>query len=363
MHAPKWALRFFVCKMKNWQNTLIAPTIALRSALQTINDVGCQIALVVDQDRRLLGTLSDGDVRRALLRGVTLDTPVSEAMHKTPTVAHDGDDREARLGLIKRLGLHQLPIVDSLGHVVGLEIVDDYLHTAIREEPVVIMAGGLGSRLKELTRDIPKPMLNVGSRPILETIVRSFSEQGFRRFYFAVNYKADQIEKHFGDGSRFGIEVNYLREKQRMGTAGALSLLPSELALPVIVTNADLLTKSDYVSMIDNHLASGADATMGVRKYEMQVPFGVVQEQDGRISGISEKPVHQFLVSAGMYVLSPSALKLVPRDQFFDMPTLFESIAEQGLYARSHHIDGYWLDIGQPSDFERANHDFHEVFR
>lgn len=363
MHALKRALRFFVCKMKNWKNTLIAPTHTLRAALQTINDVGCQMALVVDQDRRLLGTLSDGDVRRALLSGVTLDTPVSEAMHTNPTVVHDGDDRETRLGLIKRLGLHQLPIVDNKGHVVGLEIVDDYLQVPIREESVVIMAGGLGSRLKELTRDTPKPMLKVGSRPILETIVRAFSEQGFRRFYFAVNYKADQIENHFGDGSRFGIDVNYLREQQRMGTAGALSLLPAELEHPIVVTNADLLSRADYVSMIENHLSTGADATMGVRKYEMQVPFGVVQEQDGRISSIFEKPVHQFMVSAGMYVLSPSVVKLVPRDQFYDMPTLFESIADQGLYARSYHIDGYWLDIGQPSDFERANHDFHEVFR
>lgn len=349
--------------MKSWENTLIAPTLALRAALQTINDVGCQMALVVDQNRRLLGTLSDGDIRRALLRGLTLDMPVSEAMHTTPTVVHDRDDRKTRLGLIKRLGLHQLPIVDNQGHVVGLEIVDDYLQVHIREETVVIMAGGLGSRLKELTRDTPKPMLNVGSRPILETIVLSFSEQGFRHFYFAVNYKADQIESHFGDGSRFGIELKYLREQQRMGTAGALSLLPAELEHPIVVTNADLLTRVDYVSMVDNHLSAGADATMGVRKYEMQVPFGVIQEQDGRISSIFEKPVHQFMVSAGVYVLSPSVLKLVPRDQFFDMPTLFESISEQGLYARSHHIDGYWLDIGQPSDFERANHDFHEIFR
>jgi NDP-sugar pyrophosphorylase family protein len=321
------------------------------------------MALVVDNDRRLLGTLSDGDARRALLRGVTLDTPVSEAMHTTPTVVHNHDDRETRLGLIRRRGLHQLPIVDNRGHVVGLEVVDDYLHVPAREESVVIMAGGLGSRLKELTRETPKPMLNVGSRPILETIVRSFSEQGFRRFYLAVNYKAEQIEAYFGDGSNFGIEVHYLREQKRLGTAGALSLLPAELVHPIVVTNADLLTKANYGAMIENHMASSADATMGVRKYEMQVPFGVVQEKDGRISSIFEKPVHQFMVSAGMYVLSPSVMKFVPRDQFFDMPALFETITKQGLYARCHHVDGYWLDIGQPSDFERANNDYHEVFR
>lgn len=321
------------------------------------------MALVVDKDRRLLGTLSDGDARRALLRGLTLDTPVSEAMHTTPTVVRDYDDRKTRLGLIRRRGLHQLPIVDSRGYVVGLELVDDYLHVPAREESVVIMAGGLGSRLKELTRETPKPMLNVGSRPILETIVRSFSEQGFRRFYLAVNYKAEQIEAYFGDGSNFGIEVHYLREQKRLGTAGALSLLPADLVHPIVVTNADLLTKANFGVMIDNHMASRADATMGVRKYEMQVPFGVVQEKDGRISSIHEKPVHQFMVSAGMYVLSPSVMKFVPRDQFFDMPALFEMITKEGLYARCHHVDGYWLDIGQPSDFERANNDYYEIFR
>ena len=321
------------------------------------------MALVVDGQRRLLGTLSDGDARRALLRGLTLDSQVSEAMHTTPTVVHSYDDRETRLGLIKRYGFHHLPILDSHGHVVGLEVVDDYLQVPARVESVVIMAGGLGSRLKELTRETPKPMLNVGSRPIIETIVRSFAEQGFRRFYLAVNYKAEQIENHFGDGAKFGVEVQYLREKHRMGTAGALSLLPSELEHPIVVTNADLLTEADYGDMLEKHLGTGADATMGVRKYEMQVPFGVVHEKDGRISSIFEKPVHQFMVSAGIYVLSPSVLKLVPRDQFFDMPSLFEAIAEEGLYARCHNVDGYWLDIGQPSDFERAKHDFHEVFK
>ncbi len=349
--------------MKNWKSTLITPGTTLRGALETINEVGCQMALVVDEEQRLLGTLSDGDARRALLRGQTLADPVSEAMHRTPTVVKAEDDRETRLTLMKRLGLHQLPIVDGQSRVVGLEVVDDYLNAPERDECVVIMAGGLGSRLKELTQETPKPMLTVGSRPILETIIRSFAEQGFRNFYLAVNYKAEQIEAHFGDGSRFGIRVHYLREKERMGTAGALSLLPTVPDRPFIVTNADLLTKEDYCAMVDRHVADAADATMGVRKYEMQVPFGVVREDGGRISGIEEKPVHRFVVSAGMYVLSPSVLELVPHGTFFDMPSLFDAAIARGLRARCHHVDGYWLDIGRPADFEQANNDFHEVFK
>jgi len=349
--------------MKNWEQTLIAPDTTLRRALETINELGCQMALIVDSQRCLLGTLSDGDARRALLRGQDLADPVADAMHRTPTVIGAGEGRHSRLSLMKRLGLHQLPVVDAEGRVVGLEVVDDFLHVPERNEWVVIMAGGLGTRLKELTRETPKPMLTVGSRPILETIIRSFAEQGFRYFYLAVNYKAEQIERHFGDGSRFGIEVRYLREETRMGTAGALSLLPAIPDRPFIVTNADLLTKENYCSMVDQHLTTGADATMGVRKYEMQVPFGVVRDDNGWIAGIEEKPVHRFVVSAGMYVLSPSMLELVPRHTFFDMPSLFDAAIEKGLRARSHNIDGYWLDIGRPSDFEQANSDFHEVFQ
>jgi dTDP-glucose pyrophosphorylase len=348
--------------MKNWQNALIDPTVELFEALQVINDLGCQMVLVVDRERRLLGTLSDGDVRRALLVGATLQTPVSEAMCATPTVVNQSDDRETRLELLKKLRIHHLPVVNNQNQVVGFEIIGDYLQAPTREETVVIMAGGLGSRLKALTRDIPKPMLKVGSRPILETIVRSFSEQGFRKFYFAINFKAELIENHFGDGDRFGIKVKYLREDKRMGTAGALSMLPEDIGYPILVTNADLLTKADYGSLLEKHLLTGADATVGVRNYEMQVPFGVVKEEQGQVSSIIEKPVYQHKVSAGVNALSRSVLELVPRDEFYDMPTLLESSIKHGLQVRSHNLNGYWLDVGQKSDFEQANQDFYEIF-
>jgi len=225
------------------------------------------------------------------------------------------------------------------------------------------MAGGLGSRLQELTRDVPKPMLNVGTRPLLETIIRGYADDGFHRFYLAVNYKAEQIESHFGDGRSLGIDIHYLREEKRLGTAGALSLLPERPTLPFIVTNADLLTKQDYGSIIDRHVESGAQATMAVRHYEMQVPFGVVRINDGAIERIEEKPVHHFVVNAGIYVLAPQSLDLVPRDQFLDMPTLLESMLQAGMVSRAHHIDGYWLDIGRLPDYERANLEFHEAFQ
>lgn len=349
--------------MKTWERTLVRPDMTLREALACIDSVGSQMALVVDGRRRLLGTLSDGDARRGLLKGLSLADPVTAAMHLNPTVARASESRHAILTTMRQRGLHQMPVVDGDGVVVGMEVVDDFLKTPERENWVVIMAGGLGKRLEQLTRDTPKPMLRVGSRPLLETIVMSYAGQGFRRFYLAVNYKAEQIEQHFGDGHRFGVEIRYLREQQRLGTAGPLSLLPEVPAHPIVVTNADLLTKEDFRDMVCQHGESGADATMAVRDYEMQVPFGVVRERDGYIEAIDEKPVQRFTVSAGIYVLSPNVLELVPRATQFDMPALFEASTHHGLRARCHRIEGYWLDIGRLPDYERANLEFDEVFR
>lgn len=349
--------------MKRWEQTLIGPEAPLRDALAVIDRAGSQMALVVDADRRLLGTLSDGDVRRALLKGLTLADPVSQAMHRNPTCAPAHGDREAIFATMRRLGVHQVPIVDSRGAVLGLGTVDDFLKVPERENWVVIMAGGLGTRLKELTEQTPKSMLMVGSQPLLQTILSTYAECGFRRFYFAVNYKAELIEDYFGNGSRFGVSIVYLRERERMGTAGSLSLLPEPPQEPVMVANGDLLTRQDFGAMIDRHVAAGADATMAVRDYEMQVPFGVVRERDGQIEMIEEKPIQRFVVAAGIYVLSPSALRHVPLNRFTDMPTLFQTMASNCMNIRCHFIDGYWLDIGRLPDYERANMDYHKVFR
>jgi dTDP-glucose pyrophosphorylase len=349
--------------VKNWEQVLVSPQTSLRDALAVIDRVGSQIALVVDNERRLLGTLSDGDIRRALLKGIALTDPVLPAMFTSPTFARDSEDRASVLAKMRRRGIHQMPIVDSQSRVVGLEIYVDYFDTPKRSNWVVIMAGGRGTRLGELTRDVPKPMLPVGSRPILETIVRHVAEQGFERIYLAVNYKAEQIEAHFGDGATWGADIRYLREDQPLGTAGALNLLPEAPQEPVVVTNADLLTKEDFGYMVERHAEAGAAATMAVRPYEMQVPFGVVRERNGQIESIDEKPLQRFVVSAGIYVLSPPALALVPRGQHFDMPTLFDALIARGLPTRSHHVRSYWLDIGRMPDYERANLDFGEVFR
>lgn len=348
--------------MRDWQRILISPSVPLRDALEKIDKAGSRMVLVVDEQQRLLGSLSDGDVRRALLRGVTLTDPVSSAMHVGPTTADASEGKQTILARMRKLGLYQMPVVGPGNVVVGLEIVDDLLATPDRDNAVVIMAGGRGLRLAELTNETPKPMLKVGSRPLLETIVSSLAVQGFSKIHLAVNYKAEQIERHFGDGSAFNVEIQYLREERPMGTAGALSLLAEAPEKPLIVTNADLLTREDFGHMVDRHVEANAQGTMAVRNYEMQVPFGVVRESEKGIEAIEEKPIQRFMVSAGMYVLSPEVLKLIPR-QPVDMPALFELMMKSGMQTRCHHVDGYWLDIGRMADYERANLDFDEIFR
>jgi dTDP-glucose pyrophosphorylase/CBS domain-containing protein len=348
--------------MKSWDRVLVAPNTALREALIRIDQAGTQMALVVDERRRLLGTLSDGDVRRALIQGLTLADPVERAMHLSPATMRAGLPRQEAVSLMKRLGLHQVPIVAEDGVVVGLAIMDDFFVPAVRENWVVVMAGGLGSRLKELTQSLPKPMLKVGDRPLLETILRTYIDQGFRRFYLAVNYRAEIIEGHFGDGAALGAEIRYLRESKRLGTAGALSLLPERPHLPVFVANGDLLVKVDYAEVLEEHIVADAVATMAVREYEFQIPYGVVQEEAGGIQRIEEKPIHRSLVSAGMYVLSPAALELVPADTHFDMPMLFDMVIAKKMRTRCYRVSGYWIDVGHMADYEKANRDFPEIF-
>lgn len=342
--------------MNQWRDALIKPGDSVRETIRRIDGSSTQIALVVDPDGHLLGTITDGDIRRGLLKGVSLEDPASAIMNAAPTCAHPGDDRQKILARMKAKSLHQIPIVDAQQRVVGLEVLDELLN-ARRDNWVVLMAGGRGTRLRPLTDETPKPMLRVGAKPILETILESFVEQGFSRFFFSVNYRAEMVRTHFGDGSRWGADIGYLSEESPLGTAGALSLLPSRPASPMLVMNADLLTRVGFGHMLDFHHAHGAAATMGVREYDFQVPFGVVKIEGQSILSIEEKPTHRFFVNAGIYVLSPETLDLVPRDRHFDMPELFEALIAAGRETAVFPIREYWIDIGRMVDFEKAADD------
>lgn len=348
--------------MKDWKNVLMSPDTTLKDAIRTIDQGALKIALVVDGDQRLVGTVSDGDIRRGILKGCALEERVQEVMNSTPTVVGQNEGREKILVLMRQKQIYQIPVVDGVGRLVGLEIIDTLLTPPRRDNLVVLMAGGLGSRLKQLTTDIPKPLLKVGDKPILETILLNFIEHGFRRFYVSVNYRAEMIETYFGDGSRWGVEIDYLREDRKLGTAGALGLLPERPTEPVLVMNGDLLTKVNFQQLLDFHLEHKAIATMCVREYDFQVPYGVVKLDQHRITSIEEKPVQRFFVNAGIYVLQPEVLNLIPDGLPLDMPPLFDKLLELEKETAVFPVREYWIDIGRVSDFERANGEFDKVF-
>jgi dTDP-glucose pyrophosphorylase len=348
--------------MSTWARLLLSPDATVRDAIKCIDAGGMQIALVVDSHHKLIGTISDGDVRRGILRGVSLDAPSSGVMNRSPTVVTSGEERETIIATMRVRQIHKIPVVDSQGRLVGLESLDELVRPAPRENMVVLMAGGLGSRLRPLTEARPKPMLMIGGRPILETILLNFIESGFHRFYISVNYMAEMVEEYFGDGSRWGVEIQYIHEPERMGTAGAVGLLPEKPSAPVVVMNGDLLTKINFASLLDFHLSHAATATMCVREYDLQVPYGVVKLKEHRLLSVEEKPVQRFFVNAGIYVLSPDAVSLIP-PSFFDMPTLFEKLVADGRETAVFPIREYWLDIGHLADIEKANGDFDALFR
>lgn len=344
--------------MMNWKENVVSPQTSLRDAIVRIDVTGHQIVLVLDEVGRLAGVLSDGDVRRAVLRGADLSEPTSGFMNKSPTVAAATSSPAELLATMRRKVLRYLPLLDSSGYVVGLSALEHLLGGLERPNTVALMAGGLGTRLMPLTRDCPKPMLPVGGKPILESILESFYEQGFRRFYFSVNYLAQTFKDHFGDGDRWGVEIRYLHEDKRLGTAGALSLLPEPPEQPMLVMNGDLLTRVRFDNLLDFHIDHKALATMAVREYDFQVPYGVVRLDGSDILAIEEKPVQRFFVNAGIYVLSPEAVARIPRDTFFDMPTLFEQLMQAGHPTSAYPLREYWLDIGRIEEFERAQREW-----
>lgn len=348
--------------MAKLDDYLIAPGATVAQALETINRSEGKIALVVDADRRLLGVVTDGDFRRGLLRGVGLDQTVDKVMNPKPVVARQGEDRQRLLALMRREQYRQIPLVDQSGRLVGLETLLELLQIEERDNWVVILAGGRGVRLKPLTHAVPKPMLEIGSKPILEIMLDNLVEQGFRRFFFAVNYMAESIRAHFGDGSRFHVRIDYLAEDEPLGTAGALTLLPDRPTRPVVVMNGDILTKTDFRALLDFHGRNRAMATMCVREFLFQVPFGVVTVDQHRIVDIREKPEERFLVNAGIYALEPAAIDLIPKGRAYDMPRLFDALLAQRQEAIVFPLREYWLDIGRLDDFIRANDEYAREF-
>jgi len=348
--------------MKNIENIKLTVNATIKEALQIIDGGAMQIALVVDENDKLLGTLTDGDTRRGLLKGLNLNDSIKSIIFKTPTTAKISDTKEEILNLAFSKKLHQIPIVDDDGKILGIQEIDELVKPKEKTNKVILMVGGLGTRLRPLTENTPKPMLKVGNKPILQTIVEKFAEYGYINIVMCVNYKSKIIEDYFGDGKAFGVNIEYILEKQRMGTAGALSLLSEKPLKPFFVMNGDLLTNVNFEHLHDFHIASNAMGTMCVREYDFQVPYGVVNIEGNHILSIREKPTHKFFVSAGIYMLSPDVLEYIPKNEFYDMPTLFEKLISEKQNVISFPLREYWLDIGRIEEYKKANEEYDKVF-
>lgn len=348
--------------MKPWRKALVNSDVTLEQAIEVLDKAALRITLVVDSSDRLMGTLTDGDVRRALLKHMPLETPVSQVMNTQPKTAEQSWTESRIRAVMEQHELLQLPLVDKNRRVMGLANLHDILNKHRHDNPVFLMAGGFGTRLRPLTNNCPKPMLKVGDKPILEQILLNFVDAGFHRFYISTHYMPDVIRDHFGNGEKWGITIQYVHEEEPLGTGGALGLLPhDEIDQPLFMMNGDLLTSLNLHGFLEFHESHNGVATMCVREYEHQVPYGVITSEGARIKSMVEKPVHRFFVNAGIYLLSPGLVKSVEQGTRIDMPTLLERQIDRGKTVNMFPIHEYWLDIGRMDDFNKAQNEIGEL--
>lgn len=349
--------------MEQWKKIMVYENTSILETIRILDESSLQIVIVVDDVNRLVGTVTDGDVRRGLIREVSLQEPITTIMNRHPIHVNKMTPLFKVKQLMSEKQLRQIPIVNEKKEVIDIKFIDDFFHQRLHDNTVILMAGGLGTRLRPLTDNCPKPLLKVGDTPILEIILKNFIEQGFHDFVISVNYKKEMIEEYFGNGEKWGISIRYLHESKRMGTAGALDMFQPTNDLPMIVMNGDLLTKLDFEQLLNFHEEHEADATMCVRQYDYQVPYGVIKTETYKLVEIEEKPVQQFFVNAGIYVLNPDMLTYIPKDTFYDMPELFEKLLSLQKNPVVFPVREFWLDIGRKEDFAKAETIFLEEFK
>ena len=338
-----------------WRDSVVKINTPIKVAIERLNKVGIKIALVLDDDYRLLGTISDGDFRRGILSGLSLEDTVEKIMNKNPCTASEGAGRLEILKVMTDTKILQIPILDKNSFVVGLHLWDDISVQAKYSNIMVIMAGGKGSRLHPQTENRPKPMLLVAGIPILEHIIKRAQSQGFNHFIIAINYLGEIIEKYFKDGQKFGVKIEYLHEDFPLGTAGALSLLSSKPERAFIVTNGDVITDINYSDFLEYHIAQNAAATVAVHTHEFQIPYGVVQINGLEVESYEEKPIVSSLINAGVYALEPDILDYIKEQRHRDMPEILDISRDLKKKVIVYPLHESWIDIGRPIDLEIAN--------
>lgn len=327
-------------------------SLSFKEILRLLDVTGQGFLSFVDDNNKLVGIITDGDVRRAILDG---KTKINEVINFNPVTITENIDRNKIINQLKMLHRRHMPIVNFNKELIEVITLDDYEFN-FKPNYVVIMAGGLGSRLGNLTKNTPKPMLKVKNKPILERIVNKFLKHKFNNFIFCVNYKSEVIEEYFKDGKEFGVNIKYIKEEKRLGTAGALSLIDFDIKEDFIVANGDIITDLNYSDLLSFHKSENSIATMCIKKFHHQIPYAVIEKDERQtLLGIIEKPMQEYHINSGIYVLSKEILGRIPKNTFYDMPTLFEELLMSNNCPKTFEIDDYWLDIGLPDDYEKAN--------
>ena len=338
-----------------WRQAILPFDATIGQAIHNLNEVSVKIVLVANAAGVLEGTISDGDIRRGLLKGLDLNSPLTSIIHYNALVVPPDLGRDLVMQLMVANKIQQIPVVDEQHHIVGLHLWDEITIPPSRPNLMVIMAGGMGTRLRPYTDDCPKPLISVAGKPMLEHIIERAKLEGFNHFVLAIHYLGNMIEEYFGNGEQLGVRIDYLREDSPLGTSGALGLLKPIPDAPFVVTNGDVITDIRYGELLDFHTRHSAAATMAVRVHEWQHPFGVVQTQGVEIVGFEEKPIARTHINAGVYALDPAALSVLDVDAHCDMPTLFERLQTKKKRTVAYPMHEPWLDVGRPDDLKQAN--------
>lgn len=333
----------------------VSPTTTIYEALRLVDLNAKQMAVLVDNDQNIIGVITDGDIRRAILKGISLNSSVLDVVNRTPLIGTKNESKKSLISKMQDRSVSFIPLVDSNNKLVQILFLSDLLNINRKNNSVIIMAGGKGTRLGELTKSCPKPMLKIGNKPILETIITHLSSFGFHDFHISVNHLKEQIMEYFADGEKIGVKVSYLHEAKPLGTAGALANFEPQNSEPVIVMNGDIYTDMDFSALVDAHKTEKAAATVCLRKYNCQIPYGVVMTRDKQITTIEEKPTMSYFVSAGIYVFDPGILGMIPENTYYPMTKLIDKLLENKISVYSHEIEGIWIDIGRHDDFKNAS--------
>lgn len=341
--------------INDWRKIILKPDDTMVNAIKNLNKESFRIVLVADKNKKLLGTITDGDIRRALIKNMPMNTKLKSFMYKSPTTLKYPYDKEKALNVMKKNSLLHLPIIEKNGKIKNLEILQNLLEDKQQPNSVIIMAGGLGKRLMPITKDTPKPLLLIENKPVLEIIVDQLSRNHFKNIFISTFYKSEMIKNYFGNGKDRNLNINYLKEKKQLGTAGSLSMIPQKFRnFPILVMNSDLLTTLDYDELMLFHKEKRNAITVCIRKKTFNIPYGVVKNNKGRITDINEKPTQDYFINAGIYVLEPKILKKIKKNQHLDMTDLIKDCIKKKLKVTAFPIHEYWLDIGLKEDLENA---------